>query len=528
MKRVPPQLLLGIALLLLVVITRFYNLGVVPHGMTWDEVAIGYNGYAVLHTRRDEWLERLPVSFQSFGDYKAPLAIYANGFSTFLFGMNLTAVRTPFALAGVISIIGIYALLKLLLPKTPQSTWLSLFGMFLMIASPWHHHFSRVGFESGIALCFLVWMVVFLLWAFQTSASSKLGLILLTFSVLCGAGSLYTYHSAKVVTPLLFLSLLILYKKSAHSRLRELVASGALGIVALYPFLKDSLFGQGLARASSTVFATQPLGQALARTGQQWLLHLSPGFLIGGATDTLRHGDGVWGVLLPTTLALVLISCVGFFIKHSFSSKEKKVWVLGFLWMVIGIIPAAIGESVPHPNRALLALPGCILLATLGMSVMARVAKKLGSIYLKLTIGVVLTLHVFLFTAYLSDYYCVFAQTSASSFSDGYLEAFALAQQYEKGLDGAPTVEKILFTAEYGQPYIYALFVRKTNPIWYRGGSLVKYEFTQDITDVDLARNNALVVASPEDEIDVRKAFHTVFGSDGQPRFYFFLTSDSP
>ncbi len=49
-------------------------------------------------------------------------------------------------------------------------------------------------------------------------------------------------------------------------------------------------------------------------------------------------------------------------------------------------------------------------------------------------------------------------------------------------------VEKILFTSDYGQPYIYALFVRETNPIWYRGGSLIKYEFKDEINMDDLSR----------------------------------------
>jgi len=44
---------------------RLYKLGNVPHGMTWDEAAIGYNGFAVLTTRRDEWLIHFPISFKS-------------------------------------------------------------------------------------------------------------------------------------------------------------------------------------------------------------------------------------------------------------------------------------------------------------------------------------------------------------------------------------------------------------------------------------------------------------------------------
>ena len=54
---------------------RLYQIGQVPHGMTWDEAAIGYNGWAVITTHRDEWFKLMPISFKSFGDYKAPFAI---------------------------------------------------------------------------------------------------------------------------------------------------------------------------------------------------------------------------------------------------------------------------------------------------------------------------------------------------------------------------------------------------------------------------------------------------------------------
>ncbi|MBU0974247.1 hypothetical protein KKD03_00915, partial [Patescibacteria group bacterium] len=62
-----------IIILLFATFLRFYKLGVVPHGMFWDEAAVGYNGYSIVTTRRDEWLQKFPVTFQSFGDYKAPL-----------------------------------------------------------------------------------------------------------------------------------------------------------------------------------------------------------------------------------------------------------------------------------------------------------------------------------------------------------------------------------------------------------------------------------------------------------------------
>jgi len=120
---------------------------------------------------------------------------------------------------------------------------------------------------------------------------------------------------------------------------------------------------------------------------------------------------------------------------------------------------------------------------------------------------------------YLRYYYQVYAKTSAHDYLDGYIEAMQLAHNYEKGTNGYPEVNKIVFTNDYGQAYIYALFVRKTNPIWYRGGSLIKYLFVDDINIGSLTEENALIVASQSDDIPLEKADHLVYGSDGQVRF---------
>ena len=93
-------LVASIFVVLVGVFFRSISLGSIPSGMTWDEAAIGYNGFAIWQTHRDEWLELMPTSFRSFGDYKAPLAIYLNGLFTAVLGMKLWVVRLPFVLAS--------------------------------------------------------------------------------------------------------------------------------------------------------------------------------------------------------------------------------------------------------------------------------------------------------------------------------------------------------------------------------------------------------------------------------------------
>ena len=117
---------------------RFYQLGQVPHGMTVDEAAIGYNGYAIFTTGYDEWLQKKPVSFRSFGDYKAPLAIYLNGPFTYFLGSQLWVVRLPFAIAGVLAVLGFYFLCRECFFQHKDREILALLGAFLLAISPWH------------------------------------------------------------------------------------------------------------------------------------------------------------------------------------------------------------------------------------------------------------------------------------------------------------------------------------------------------------------------------------------------------
>ena len=152
--------LLVILIVLIAIYLRFYKLAQVPAGMTWDEAAIGYNGFAVVTAHRDEWLNFMPISFQSFGDYKAPLVIYLSGLFTHFLGLNLMGVRLPFALAGVATVGGMFCLYNQLAKLTGVSAkeyrlYSLLLGLFMAL-SPWHVHYSRVGFESGIALMFLI------------------------------------------------------------------------------------------------------------------------------------------------------------------------------------------------------------------------------------------------------------------------------------------------------------------------------------------------------------------------------------
>lgn len=522
---------------------HFYRLGDVPHGIAWDEAAIGYNGFAIWTTRRDEWLQKLPVSFKSFGDYKAPLAIYVSGFFTFLFGLNVWAVRLPFALASIVSILAIMLLTEILF-RTKKNDgaakmWSIVTGL-IVLTSPWDFHFSRIAFETGMALTLMCAGFYFFFRMLFTDqklvASTRKTSTLQAINAVLAAGflvlSMYAYHSTKIAVPLLGLVIIALYWKEFLEHKTYMILFAAAGFLFCWPLIHDVLWGNGSARfTQASIFGHGVTMQGISLFFQHFYQQFSLQYLVFGETPTLRHGDGHWGILLPTSLFLLLAgiwALIWKVYKKEYQNPEKRheirLLILSFNWMIIGSLPAIIGVDVPHSNRALIALPGFILLGVLGLKFLIEWLRKTklnaavsGSkgerdLLVKSVIGVLILLHALTFIAYLHEYFTVFAAASASDFSDGYIQAMQYVAQNENDAD------KILFTSNYGQPYIYALFVRKTNPIWYQGGSLVKYEFTDTIKDGDRFRNNAIIVATPT-EIDPKWATKLIYGSDGKVRF---------
>src|SRR3989344_1420628 len=106
------SLLFLFCIILLATLLRFYQLGINPPSLDWDEASIGYNAYSILKTGADEYGNRLPLSFRSFDDYKPPVYIYLTVISVALFGLTEFAARFPTAVIGVLAVIVVYCLVQ--------------------------------------------------------------------------------------------------------------------------------------------------------------------------------------------------------------------------------------------------------------------------------------------------------------------------------------------------------------------------------------------------------------------------------
>ena len=206
-----------ILILLLAFALRFWKLDSYP-ALNADEAAIGYNAYSLIQTGLVEHGNAWPIHFQSFNDYKPGLYFYLALPFVKVMGLNEWAVRIPGAFLGVLTVLLIY----LLTHELFKDKKLSLISALFLAISPWHLQFSRGGWEVNTATFFIVLGT----WLFIKFVNGKKGINLI-LSLLAFSLSMYCYHAARVVVPLLGFGLITIYKS-------EILTKTNLKIISIY------------------------------------------------------------------------------------------------------------------------------------------------------------------------------------------------------------------------------------------------------------------------------------------------------
>lgn len=233
------------------IVIRYYKLGVVPAGFYIDEAGQGYSAYSILKTGKDEFGKSFPIVFRSFTDFKTPVYIYLIVPLIPVFGLSPFTVRFPSFFFSILTIPVLYFLMKHL----SGDAKLSLLSCLLLAISPWHVLFGRTDFECNVALFFFLAGVLSFYMAIDHASSiyksSKRAKLLILSAVLF-AIAIPTYHSQRVITPLILLLLFIRYRKTLLDRVhkRFLMYGVVVGFFILLPTLSIAFTPGFLARAS--------------------------------------------------------------------------------------------------------------------------------------------------------------------------------------------------------------------------------------------------------------------------------------
>lgn len=540
MKKILLILIIALAFLL-----RFYKLDVYP-ALNADEAAIGYNVYSLIQTGKDEHGNPWPIHFQSFNDYKPGLYFYiVLPFVKFI-GLNEWSVRIPNAFLGVSTVLIIYLLVK----EISKNERLSLIAALFLAISPWHIHFSRGGWEVNTATFFITLGVLSFL---KAKRYPKLFILSLVSFVL----SLYTYHAARIVAPLLGLGLLISEWKTVKSNSKIFLVSVGIALVLIIPLVRDLTKPDALSRAAGVgLFADQgPInrineqrGEHASLTGivpkllhnkavnyglaflENWGKHYWGEFLFLSGDDIQRDKVPETGVAYLTDLVFVFIGLVVIARKSKDLPASRQGWKIIVYWFFIAPIGAALTFQSPHALRAQNMVIPLIVISAVGANQLIELTTKLKMSWLKYVGLIIIFVAVaWQFARYEHMYWLHLAKEYPFSSQYGVKELVNyVSENQEKYKD-------IYVTDRYDQPYILFLFYMKYPPQQFQenhtltvrdefGFSTVsnfsKYHFgIINFTRMKTGNPNSLIIGTSDEIPRESSIIKRIYGSNGYEYF---------
>lgn len=466
------------AIIILAVSLRFWQLGAVPPSPDWDEAALGYNAYSVFKTGRDEYGTFLPLSLRSFDDYKPPLYMYLTIPFAAIFGLATWVVRLPSAIAGVLAVIGTYFLVKELYNRN-----LALLSAMLLAISPWHIQFSRIAFEANIGVTINIWAV----WAFLKGLNQRKMLAVSAF--LFGLG-FYAYHSERIFVPLLVLLLSWVYRKELLEQKRSVLMAIIVGVLTVAPLLTVFLNPTTITRLRGTSSLADQTG-LLARSVRKleddqksgnpwgvvfdnrrivWAKTLVDGYLshysfkwLFLTGDNPRHHAPDMGLLYLVELPFLLWGIL------RVARHGGRLSSVLFGWFFLAPVAASPTTELPHAIRTLVFLPVLQVFTSVGILQFVSSIKyhvsKWNIRYPKIILTLFFTFYFLLFTLnfiyYLHMYFVHMNQEVSKDWQYGYKEAVAYVQN-----EGARYV-KVVVSTKLEQPHMFFLYFLKYDPAKY-------------------------------------------------------------
>lgn len=547
--------ILLILILLIAFILRFYRLGSYP-ALNADEAAIGYNTYSLLETGKDEHGNFWPIHFESFDDYKPGLYFYLAIPFIKILGLNEWAVRIPGALLGVATVFLIYLLVVKLFPDEKKFSIFNIqfsigeiAALFLAI-SPWHIHFSRGAWEVNVSTFFIIMGAYFFVKALKNPKHINSAFCILSFAL-----SLYTYHSARVIVPLLIIGITFIFRKEILKNIKHWLVYFVVGIIMLLPLAKEMLSPAGISRASGVSIFSDP--GVVARINEQrgryknpsglwakafhnkpinytiefaenWIEHYSYNFLFKSGDEIQRNKVPGMGLMYLFDFPFLILGVI-FILKSKIIDPKYKYLI--FYWLIIAPFAAAFTFQSPHALRAQNMVIPLSIISALGIyNTVIWLKKAAGKTWaFPLYLLIVVLVMTFGLVKYLDNYWNKMAKEYPYSSQYGVKE---LVDYLGKA---GNEYEKIFVTDRYDQPYILFLFYMKYPPEVFQkdheltprdkfGFSTVfnfdKYYFQNIDLLILLGEDESVLIAGTDEEVpESEDIIKDIYGTNGYRYF---------
>lgn len=471
-----------IIVVLLAIFLRFYNLSSVPPSVSLDEASIGYNAYSILNTGADEYGTKFPLLLRAYDDWRPALYVYLVIPFVKIFGLNVLSVRLPSVILSVLTVIATY-FLTIELFKTwslKSGEILALLVSLFLAVSPWHIYISRLGHEANTGLAFFIFAMYFFI-------KKRIYLFILFITL-----SFVSYQSEKIFIPVMILGLFIIFRSEIIKFKKKIIIAGALSLIILIPFLKETFVPNALIRlhATNTFTAnkerlnkqTMFLAKAVNENNligkliynrralylqifaENYVSHFNPVWLFANPYDGAHKVPGI-GVLYIWEAPLILLGLF-FLFKQKLNPEIKKLIIV---WILAAPLPAAITTDAPHAMRIYQMLPMPQILAALGIAQIGLFLDKykitVNKFYLNkiasLSLIVIFIVSIYYFY---NQYFIVFPKTQSASFQ------YALSQMVPFVLNNEKQYNKIIISNKDNlyQSYMFFLFYSKYDPKLYQ------------------------------------------------------------
>lgn len=451
--------------LLVALFLRTYKISSTP-AINSDEAALAYNAYSLLETGKDEHGISWPLHFKSFGDFKPGGYVYLALPFVKILGLNAFAIRLPNLILSMFSIYFFYKLIGLLSTKA-----LGFYSTIVLSLSPWHIHFSRGAWESSTALSLTI-IAIYLFYSYILNHKST---IFLYLSVLFFCLSLYTYHSARLITPLIILFLFTQnFKTLTNSKyLKNTIIGIVLAIVLVTPVTLSFLNSGGTARFGGVgITADQgPLWRAnelLNHHGQpitivnrimhnkrvlyllSWLekysSHFTADFLFINGDEVARSKSVEIGQFYLIELPLFIL---GFF--SLIKSKIKLLSRFSLFLLFVSPLASSLTFQAPSALRALsMVIPVSIFT---GYGLYKTVLFLNRKSYILFIVA-----YLYSLAYYLNSYFILYPKMYPLAWQYSFDQAIPLVEANKNNY------KHVYFTNKYDQPYILYLFYSQYNP----------------------------------------------------------------
>jgi 4-amino-4-deoxy-L-arabinose transferase-like glycosyltransferase len=373
---------------------RLYQLQSVPAGFHIDEASLGYNGYSLLLTGKDENNQSFPLYIDMFGDNRPSGYHYLTILPIIFFGLTEFATRLPGAIFGVLTVLVMYFLASNLF----QSRVIGITAATLYTIAPWSITLARAGNEPTVALFFVIAGFTGLIIAVK-KRQMWFYIIGTTFLL----ASFFFYHTPRLFVPMFFAVFLlsVVGIKIRTSTLKHhatlLVSFVIVSVVAvslvffvtggtgrfsqvnIFGFPETQLVMQEQIREDglkgddifiTRVFHNKIVNYVLTFSKNYFEYYTGQFLFISGGKPIWYEVPGI-GLLYLASLPFLLYGAVLLFVSKQPFAKFPLLWIF-----VAPIVASITVDDVPNINRAIVLFPMLEVVTAYGLVMLLKAQKK--------------------------------------------------------------------------------------------------------------------------------------------------------